>query len=65
MNTDKGPRRIFMLADEEVLTIPDLGMIKCVAADYDAAACVPRNPHFGLQQCFRWLKIPSTHVLRL
>lgn len=65
MNTANDPWRVFMLADEEVLTKPDLGVVKCVAADYDAAACVPRNPHFGPQRYFGWLRMPSTHVLKL
>ncbi|KAJ4311762.1 hypothetical protein N0V94_007779 [Neodidymelliopsis sp. IMI 364377] len=67
MNTDRDrdPWRIFMLADEEVLKDPDLGVVKCVAADYDAAACVPRNPRFGPQRYFGWLRMSSTHVLKL
>jgi hypothetical protein len=65
MNTDSDPWRIFMLADTEVLANPDLGMIKCVAADYDAAACVPKNTWFGPQRYFGWLRMSSNHVLRL
>jgi hypothetical protein len=65
MNTDRGPWRIFMLADTEVLANPDLGMIKCVAADYDAAACVPKNPRFGPQRYFGWLRMSSNHVVKL
>jgi hypothetical protein len=65
MNTDRDPWRLFMLADKEVLAKPDLSMIECVAADYDAAACVPRNPHFGPRRYFGWLGMPSTHVLKL
>ncbi|EMD64906.1 hypothetical protein GGP41_003572 [Bipolaris sorokiniana] len=63
MNTDKDPWRIFILADEEVLAIPSL--IKCVAADYDAAACVPKNPRFGPQRYFGWLRMSPNHVLKL
>lgn len=65
MNTDKDPWRVFILADEEVLTNPDLGVIKVVAADYDAVACIPRNPRFGPQRYFGWLKMSSAHVLTL
>ncbi|EUC28492.1 hypothetical protein COCCADRAFT_40990 [Bipolaris zeicola 26-R-13] len=65
MNTDRDPWRIFILADREVLTNPNLGMIKCVAADYDAAACVPKNPRFGPQRYFGWLRMSPNHVLKL
>ena len=65
LNKDKGPWRIFILVDADVLASPDLGMIKCVAADYDAAAAVPKNPRFGPQRYFGWLTMSSEHVLAL
>lgn len=65
MNTDKGPWRVFILVDAEVLANPELDIIKCVAADYDAAACVPKNSFFGPQRYFGWLRVASKHVLTL
>lgn len=52
MSPGKDLWRISVLADKEVLTKPGLGVLKCVAADYDAAACVLRNPHSGPQRYF-------------
>lgn len=63
MNTDMGPWRIFILVDEEVLANPSI--IKCVAADYDAAACVPKNTRYGPQRYFGWLRMSSAHVFIL
>jgi hypothetical protein len=65
MNTDKGPWRVFILADTEVLANPNLGVIKCVAADHDTAACMPKNSRFGPQHYFGWLRMSSGHVLSL
>jgi hypothetical protein len=52
MNTDKGPWRVFILADAEVLANLDFSAIKCVVADDDAAVCVPQNSYFGPQRYF-------------
>jgi hypothetical protein len=43
----------------------DLGVIKCVAADYDTAACVPKKSRFGPHRYFGWLRMSSGHVLSL
>ena len=65
LNKDKGPWRIFILVDADVLASPELGMIKCVAADYDAVAAVPKNPRFGQQRYYGWLTMSSERVLSL
>jgi len=65
LNKDNGPWRVFILVDADVLASPDLGMIKCVAADYDAAAAVPKNTTFGPQRYFGWLTMSSERVLDL
>jgi hypothetical protein len=65
MSKDKGPSRVFILADAEVLANTDFDVIKCVAADYDAAACVPKSSRFGSQRFFWMVKDPSWHVLAL
>ena len=56
---------LYPSADAEVLADPDLEVIKCVAADYDAAACVPKNWKYGPQRYFGWIRMSSRHVLTL
>jgi hypothetical protein len=65
MNTSKNPWRVFILVNAEVLANPELGVIKCVAADYDDAACVPKNSWFGPQRYLGWLRTSLKHVLAL
>ena len=52
MNKDKGLWQIFILVDADMLASLDLSIIECVAANYDAAAAVPKNPRFGPQRYF-------------
>ncbi|KAJ8117807.1 hypothetical protein OPT61_g1082 [Boeremia exigua] len=65
MNTDNDPWRVFILVDEEVLADPELGFIKCVTADYDAAASVLKSSFMGPQRYFGWLRVPCDRVLSL
>jgi hypothetical protein len=66
MNTDKGPWRIFILADAEVLANLDLDVTEPIAAEYDdAAACVPKKITVWSQRYFGWLRMSSGHVLSL
>jgi hypothetical protein len=65
MNMDNGPWQVFILADAEVLANPDHEVIKCVAADYDAAACVPKNSWYCPQRYFGWIRMSSRQVLTL
>ncbi|KAI4694250.1 uncharacterized protein J4E84_002832 [Alternaria hordeiaustralica] len=67
MNAADNPFRVFFLADAEALVGSDFdsALIKVVAAEYDAAACVPVNWKFGPQRYFGWMRMPVRCVLAL
>ena len=46
------PFRIFILADKEVLAMPELPMIKIVASNYNAPDTVPYNWKSGPKRYF-------------
>ncbi|KAH7093222.1 hypothetical protein FB567DRAFT_170067 [Paraphoma chrysanthemicola] len=65
MNADFRSHRVFLLADEEVLSDADACLIKCVEADYEAADHVPRNTRLGGQRYFGWMPMRSAEIMEL
>jgi hypothetical protein len=65
LNVDRYQRRLFFLADDQVLQDPDVARLKVAAADYDAVAAVPTNLRFGPQRYFGWMTMPTTAVFDL
>lgn len=65
LNVDRGQRRLFLLADDQVLQDPDLARLKVVAADYDPVAAVPKNWRVGPQRYFGWITMPTTAIFQL
>jgi hypothetical protein len=65
LNVDRGQRRLFFLADDQVLQDPDVARLKVVAADYDPVAAEPRSWRFGPQRYFGWMTMPTTAVFAL
>lgn len=52
MNMDYNLHRIFLFADDEVLSDPAASIVKCVDADYCANDHIPQNKRMGGQQYF-------------
>tara|TARA_R110002003_G_scaffold118_6_gene10554 strand:- start:478 stop:1092 length:615 start_codon:yes stop_codon:yes gene_type:complete len=65
MNADLRSHRVFLLADEEVLSDADAFLVKCVEADYEAADHVPRNTRLGGQRYFGWMPMRSAEIVEL
>jgi hypothetical protein len=65
MNADLRSHRMFLVADEEVLSDADAFLVKCVEADYEAADHVPRNTRMGAQWYFGWTRIRSSEIVEL
>jgi hypothetical protein len=65
MNADLRSHRVFLLADEEVLSATDAFIVKCVEADYEAADHVPRNTWQGGQWYFGWMRMRSAERVEL
>ncbi|KAH8693428.1 hypothetical protein GQ44DRAFT_148854 [Phaeosphaeriaceae sp. PMI808] len=65
LHVDRGQRRLFLLADDQVLQDPDLARLKVVAADYDHVAAVPKNWRVGPQRYFGWITMPTTVIFQL
>jgi hypothetical protein len=62
---DLRSHRLFLLADEEVLSDADAFLVKCVEADYEAANHVPRNTWQGGQWYFGWMPLRSAEIVEL
>jgi hypothetical protein len=63
MNADLRSHRMFLVADEEVLSDADAFLVRCVEADYEAADYVPRNTRMGGQRYFGWMRTRSSECL--
>jgi hypothetical protein len=65
MNADLRSHRVFLLADEEVLSNANVFPLKCVEADYEAADHVPRDWRVGRQRYFGWMPMRSADIVGL
>ncbi|KAI4948995.1 hypothetical protein J4E91_005457 [Alternaria rosae] len=65
MNTDYKLHRIFLFADDEVLSDPTASIIKAVDADYRPEDYVSRNPRVGRQRYFGWMPMKAGSVAEL
>ncbi|KAH7377903.1 hypothetical protein BKA66DRAFT_443151 [Pyrenochaeta sp. MPI-SDFR-AT-0127] len=65
INADFRSHRVFLLADEEVLSDADAVFIKCVQADYEAGDYVPRNTWLGGQSYFGWMPMKAAEIVEL
>jgi hypothetical protein len=65
MNADYNLHRIFLFADDKVLSDPTASIIKCVDADYRAEDYVPRNKRMGGQRYFGWMRMRAGSVAEL
>ncbi|KAJ8108248.1 hypothetical protein OPT61_g8306 [Boeremia exigua] len=65
MNTEYNLHRIFLFADDEVLSDPAGSVIKCVDADYHAEDHIPRNKRMGGQRYFGWMQMKAQSVADL
>jgi hypothetical protein len=65
MNADFNLHRIFLFADNEVLSDPAASIVKCVDADYRAEDYIPRNLRVGGQRYFGWMRIEPRSVAYL
>lgn len=59
MNADFKLHRIFLLADDEVLSDPAASIVKCVDVDYRAEDHIPRNNRVGGQRYFGWMRMKA------
>jgi hypothetical protein len=62
MNADYKLHRIFLFADDEVLSDPAGSIVKCVDADYRAEDHISRNPRVGRQRYFGWMPMKAGSV---
>ncbi|EMD65301.1 hypothetical protein COCSADRAFT_35365 [Bipolaris sorokiniana ND90Pr] len=65
MNTDYKLHRIFLFADDEVLSDPAGSIVKCVDADYRVEDYIPRNTRMGGQRYFGWMPMRAGSVAEL
>jgi hypothetical protein len=67
MNADYNLHRIFLVADDEVLSDPShpTPVIKCVDADYRAEDYIPQNTRVGGQRYFGWMPMKAGSVAEL
>ena len=65
MNADYHLHRIFLFADDEVLSGPAASIVKCVDADYRAEDHIPRNKRMGGQNYFGWMRMRAGSVAEL
>jgi hypothetical protein len=65
LNVDREQRRIFLLADDEVLQDPDLALLKVVAADFGPGDALPRHGRVGPRYYFGWITMPTTAIYDL
>ncbi|KAF7677363.1 hypothetical protein GT037_004222 [Alternaria burnsii] len=62
MNADFNWHRIFLFADDEVLSDPAASIVKCVDAEYRVEDYISRNPRVGGQRYFGWMRIEPRSV---
>jgi hypothetical protein len=66
MNWDYKLRRVFLFADDEVLSEPTAtANVKCVDADYRAENYISRNPRVFPQRYFGWMPMRAGSVAEL
>lgn len=65
MNADLRSHRVFLVADDEILSDVDASTVKCVEADYQAADHIPRNTRLGGQRYFGWMSMRAGSVVEL
>lgn len=65
MNTDLRSHRVFLVADDEILSDVDAFTVKCVEVDYRTEDYIPRNPRFGGQRYFGWMPMKAGCVAGL
>jgi hypothetical protein len=67
MNADFRSHRVFLFADQEVLSTVDAFLVKCVEADYEATDYVPRNARGGLgpHYYFGWMPTKVVEIVAL
>jgi hypothetical protein len=67
MNKDYRSHRVFLVADNEVLSSVDATttIIKCVDTDYQAADHTPKNWRLGTQRYFGWMPMLASCVAEL
>lgn len=65
MNADYKLHRIFLYADDEVLSDPTASIVKCVDADYRAEDHIPRHTRMGGQRYFGWMRMAAGSVTDL
>jgi hypothetical protein len=65
MNVDLRSHRVFLVADDEVLSDANAFMVKCVEADYEAADNVSRDPRRVPQRYFGWMPMRAGQVVEL
>ncbi|KAH7093807.1 hypothetical protein FB567DRAFT_516106 [Paraphoma chrysanthemicola] len=57
-------QRVFLWADEEVLSDANASLVKCVEADYEAADHIPRNT-LQRQRYFGWMPMKTAEIVAL
>jgi hypothetical protein len=65
MNADYKLHRIFLFADDEVLSDTDTSIVKCVDAGYRAEDYIPQNTRMGGQRYFGWMRMMAGSVVDL
>lgn len=67
VNADLRFHRVFLCADEEVLSNADVSLVKCFEADCEAADYVSRNSREGLggQYYFAWMPMKVAETVAL
>jgi hypothetical protein len=58
-------QRVFLLADEEVLSDAGASLVKCVEADYEALDHVPRHTRYFGQRYFGWMPMNTAEIVAL
>ena len=65
MNADLQSHRVFLVADDEVLSDVDTFVVKLVEADYEAADHISRAPRRFPQRCFGWMLMKAGQTVEL
>ncbi|OAL04191.1 hypothetical protein IQ06DRAFT_199246, partial [Phaeosphaeriaceae sp. SRC1lsM3a] len=65
VNADLRSHRVFLVADDDVLSDVDTFTVKCVEADYEASNHIPRNARLGRQRYFGWMPMKAGYIVQL
>lgn len=65
VNADLRSHRVFLVADDAVLSDVETFTVKCVEADYQANDHIPRNPRLGGQRYFGWMPMRAEDIVGL